>query len=346
FVFIINKHTQYVMYIIVGSYRLSEIEFSAGTKQFYVKNFEEKFTYNNVISIIVNRGGAGNSSFCLAQPSMWLCTIKQIDSTTYLISYDGSFPTLESTDGIQIVVNVDRPQDIYISDQISPVVSIYAIYVEGTATLAQDTVVNSRIVEFETGHGITTDDYLNFYGENRFNQSRVIGVTGNTIALNAPMDVSFMTGDTVERGYKNMAVNGSVTPLIFEAKPLMTADWDVCEIVFYIEDNAAMDNGKFGGISALPRGVLVRKNNHVFDNIIEINSNGDLCVAGDLKYDDRASGSGVYSVCGKISFCDRSKYGVAVRILKNVDKFEITIQDDLSALTKFYVAIHGHVVEY
>lgn len=334
------------MYAIVGSYRLSQVEFTAGTRQIYVTNFEDKFTYDNIISIYVNKGGVGNSSFHLAQPGMWLCTIKQIDSTTYLITYDGSFPTMNAGDGVQITVDVDRPNDIYITDQTSPVVSIFAINVEGTPTLAQPTVRDSRIVYFNAGHGITVGKYLNFYGESRFNQSRVVGITGDTIALNAPMDVVFTTGDTVERGYRNMAVNGSVTPIIFEAKPLMTADWDICEIVFYITDNSKMDSGKFGGIAALSNGVLVKRKDGDYDNIIEINNNGDFCIAGELRYDDRASGHGVYGLCGKIKFCDRTSYGVAVRILRPDDKFEITIQDNLTALTSFYCAVHGHVVEY
>lgn len=332
------------MQVLVGSYRLSDISYTIGTRKIRVNNWKDKFSYDNIISISIHRGGAGNSSFIVAQPGKWSCNIYQINLTTYEIEYSHSHPILEENDGVQIVADVNRPQDIYVSNISSPAITVFPLNILGQPILSTDTIVNSNKVMFEDGHGCEIDNHINFYGDQRFNQSRVIGITGNTIELNAPMDVSFSTGDTVERGSKNMNVNGSTNKVIFTAHPFQGTDWDICEIAVYIEDNVNMDGGTFGGLPELEKGFLIRKKNSIYDNMFEITKNGYLALFGTLNYNDRASGSGVYSLTSKLKLNDRSTYGITIRLLSEEnDQLEFVIQDNLNNM---YCSIHGHVILY
>lgn len=335
------------MQVVVGNYSLSEVNYVPGTREIIISKWNHKFNYDNIISVVVNRGGDGNNSFIIGDSGKWFGKINQIDSTTYKIRYMNALPELKINDGVQIIVDIKYPLDVYVTDQNSQIISIYALKKLNNTILSSETIVNSNIIYFENGHNCKYGDYLNFYGENKINQSKVIGVTGNTIALNAPMDVIFTSGDTIERGTINLGINGTTGSTIFIAKPSPNIDWHICQIVIYIEDDDTMDGSLFGSISALTKGVLIRKKNTTYDNILEITRNSQMNMYGELKYNDRASSKGVYSLICKLKLNDKSTFGSVIELLsERNDQIEIIIQDDLSALKSFYISIHGHVVQY
>ena len=107
-----------------------------------------------------------------------------------------------------------------------------------------------------------------------------------------------------------------------------------------------MDSAKFGGISALANGVVLRKVDGVYHNIFNIKTNGDFALRSfDVAYDDKAP-AGSYGFRCRTTFAGQSKRGVTIRLNgTSGDELQILNQDSLGALSHFNAIVQGHVVE-
>jgi len=141
-----------------------------------------------------------------------------------------------------------------------------------------------------------------------------------------------------------MAVNGSVTPVVFESGPL-TGEWDIVRMIGAIIDGTSMDDAKFGGIGPLTNGVVFRKKNGIYKNLFTAKSNGQMALRMyDVSYADKAP-SGSFGLRFRRTWNGRDKSGVVVRLnAEDGDTFQCVIQDDLTGLDSFNVVIHGQVV--
>jgi hypothetical protein len=111
----------------------------------------------------------------------------------------------------------------------------------------------------------------------------------------------------------------------------------------WITDDTAMDDGKFGGIGALPNGIVLRVNNGVIQNLWNVKTNGELgLLCYDSAYADRAP-SGQFGFRFRNTYAGQAKHGVVIRLDQN-DTLEVLIQDNLSALLDFRMMAQGHVV--
>ena len=106
-----------------------------------------------------------------------------------------------------------------------------------------------------------------------------------------------------------------------------------------------MDSGKFGGIAAITKGIVIRRKNSVYFNTINAKTNGELDLKGFVvKYDPKAP-SGVYGMTATKTY--NSQQGAGCAILVDGDKNEelqIIIQDNLTGLTSFRAIAIGHFV--
>ena len=106
-----------------------------------------------------------------------------------------------------------------------------------------------------------------------------------------------------------------------------------------------MDDAQFGGLGvALTNGIVLRVNRDgVYTNIINVKKNSDFRVfAYDVDYADKAP-SGQYGVGVRLTLGGDSKHGTVVRLTSG-EKLELVIQDDLTGLTEFLMAVQGHIV--
>lgn len=169
---------------------------------------------------------------------------------------------------------------------------------------------------------------------------------GNVITIDTPIDGTFPINSSVASVDTNMAVDGSSTTQVFQIGPVgpgSTQELDITRIMGHILDGNSMDDGKFGGISALTNGIVLRHNNHVLQNIWNAKTNGELALLTyDTSYSDKAP-SGSYGFNFRNTFAGPSKHGVTLR-LEPGDTLEILIQDDLTGLDSFKMMAQGHVV--
>ena len=188
-------------------------------------------------------------------------------------------------------------------------------------------------------HNIVAGNLLNFKNGTHFFQGIVTNVATNVITVDSPFDYAFSATSTVERCNINMNVNGSVTPVIFNITPsgLTNVKLDITKIHFYISDGTAMTSELFGGLTALTRGVVVRSIDGVHKVHFNIKKNGEFGLhCDDVRYDDRASGSNIWSVSAIKRFAGQENQGVTIRLESMTDDtIQIIVQDDLTGLIQF-----------
>ena len=236
--------------------------------------------------------------------------------------------------------------DVYLQDQTTPIVLYRVHQLLENVTLAAPTAVGGLTVTLQAGHSAAPGQLLTLYSGSRFYQAIVLNVVVNTLTLDTPLDYAYPVTSNAELGNLDASVNGSVDTVVFHAHPAPGVRWDITQIGVQMIDDAAMDYTKFAGIAALANGCVMRVRNGVYRNIANIKRNGDFRLAAcDVELLTK-SGGGEYAVNAVCQFGGQGNAGVVIRLDGSAgDEIEILIQDDLTGISAFYIALIGHVVE-
>lgn len=235
---------------------------------------------------------------------------------------------------------------INIQDQHSTAIDFFFRQVLNTITLSSTVTIDTYTCTLVAGHSVTVGDTLVFKEGTHFFQCQVLVVATNTITVDRPFDFAFTAAATGQRCNVNMAVDGSVTPVIFFITPAnLSLDIDINAIIFHMEDNTAMDSSTFGGITALTRGVVVRSINGIHKCHFNVKSNGEFGHHCSLVEFDQKAPAGAYGIRAVKTFNGQNNDGVSIRLNSATsDQLQIIIQDNLTGLTEFHAVAHGHVV--
>ena len=167
---------------------------------------------------------------------------------------------------------------------------------------------------------------------------------GNVITLDTPVDIVLANASAVAAVTTNMAVDGSSTTQIFQIGPTgpgSTAITDVTRIIGHMLDSTAMDDGKFGGMSALTNGIVLRKNDGVITNLWNAKTNADLALlCYEFSYSDKAPG-GQFGCSFRNTYAGQGNHGVVIELLPG-EFLELLVQDDLTDLDEFTMLAQGH----
>ena len=239
--------------------------------------------------------------------------------------------------------------DANIQDQhTKPIDSLFAQSVSNFTLSADATAsgVTTLVYTFEAtaGHGIIVGNevlLLNVLAEHAL-QAKVLVVSTNTITLDRPIDHAFPAASTLGRVIiTNMNVNGSVTPQIFTLRAGVIPI-DVTRVIISMTDSTAMDDGTFGGLSALPKGLVFRIYNGFQKTIFNFKTNGEIAqYCYDVRYADKPPAGTGHGLTARISFGGQSKHGVVLRISTN-DVIQWIVQDDLTGLDTLRIVAQGH----
>ena len=218
----------------------------------------------------------------------------------------------------------------------------------GSFTLSADTVASgltagSLVYTFEAtaGHGIVATDQIALNATDRSLIAYVTNVAVNTITIDVPIDFVYPTASTFGLIINtNLAVDGSITPRIFKIQAGLTPIF-IRRIIFTITDATVMDDAKFGGLTALTNGIVMRVVDGFQKTILNIKANQDFAQwAYDLTYSDKAP-AGVYGVRSRLTFGGLDKHGMIFE-LSGTGELQIVVQDDLTGLVTFYVSAQGN----
>jgi len=195
---------------------------------------------------------------------------------------------------------------------------------------------------------------------NSFYQAEPLSVVSNggdnyTLTMDSPFDYAFTTAAYGCISSSDLAVDGSVTPVIFRVTPTdldSGVEWDITRFILIFggdgigAQNDAPDDGDFGVTSELTRGIVIRVSNGITKNIFNAKRNGELRARSyDLQYTE-ASKAGIYSVAMRRTFAGQNKNGVTIRLTSDSqDELQIIIQDDLTEMTGGMAIAQGHIVQ-
>jgi len=185
----------------------------------------------------------------------------------------------------------------------------------------------------------------------------VISIGGNiyNITLDTPLDYDFSISAFGCTSTTNMAVDGSITPVIFRVSPKYldnNVEWDITRIIFVMSgtgvgpSNDAPDDADFGVIDDLTNGIVLRSVNGITKNIFNIKRNGEFRLRTyDVTYTDKSK-AGLFSVATRRTFAGQDKNGVTIRLnAVTQDTIEVIIQDDLTGMFGMKAAVQGHIVQ-
>lgn len=245
--------------------------------------------------------------------------------------------------------------DVNIQDQTTEIIDLHLTQNIQDITIVTNTNIDDTVITISSLAEPTNGNTICLKEDTAFYQGHILSHVANglnwDITLDTPLDYAYTTVGGCSERNENLAVNGSVTPQIFSLSPVgLTAGtkWDITRILGVITDDLAMDDGKFGGIPALTKGVVFRKKDGVYKNIFNVKTNGDLAAhMYDVEYVDATLGpAGNESLRFRRTFAGQDKNGVAIRLATDSnDEFQCIIQDDLTGLIDFQIIAQGHVVE-
>ena len=245
--------------------------------------------------------------------------------------------------------------DVNIQDQHTPPIDSLFLRKLTPFTLSADTVASGKPaaslvynINVTSGHGLVAGSellLLDVVSERDF-YAVVISSTATAAVLDRPIDHLFPAATTLGRIVSsNMNVNGSVTPVEFSLRA-GTIPRDITRIIFTFTGTTIMDDGLFGSITALTRGLVFRIVNSYQRTIFCFKTNGDVkLMAYDGDYGTGISGpNGTDSFSSRITFGGQTKHGVVLRISTG-DVLQIVVQDDLRAMSSCRVSAQGHLTD-
>lgn len=233
--------------------------------------------------------------------------------------------------------------DVNVQDQSTKPFFNYAMTAEKEdITTTADVAIGAKIIPVSSGHGFTIGSWMILRAIDQMIQCKVTNVSTNDITIDRPLPTSYPSGTRVIRGTIEMNVDGSVTPKIYYLKMYdAITPIDILELRLTMAHSAEADDSKFGSITALTNGLMMRKINHTVMGLGIYKANSDFKEYGATVVYTSKAGSGVYGT--DIVIAVRSVYGVVIRLSpSNNDQLAITVQDNLSTLTKFRISIIGH----
>lgn len=249
----------------------------------------------------------------------------------------------------EVVVDNEKLSDVFVNDQTTQLVNLHFSRQIQTITLLAPVAVGDRTCTVQAGVAPTVGHHLCFKEDINHTFSEILSFVDNgggsyTVTLDTPFDRPYTVAGGCSQRSTNMAVNGSVTPVEFNVSPSGLAEfieWDITNLHGVIWDDVAMDDGKFGGRTSLPRGLVAQYRDGFYKTLFNCKNNGELALRCDeALYVDWAP-AGQYGFRFQLNLAGPEKHGVALRI-NNADEIVVIVQDDLTALIDFQMVAHGH----
>lgn len=229
-----------------------------------------------------------------------------------------------------------------LQDNTNEIVSVRLCQKLADIVLASPVSVDSRTITLTGGHGTVNGNVICLKENGRHYQGIVTNVATNVITLDSPVDYAYSVSAVSYRSSYAMNVNGSVTPQVFSVIPPTGSKWHIYGMDLAITDNSAMDDALFGGLTALPNGIVFRKKDGLYKNFFNVKANGEFNLrATRVDYSSKAP-AGSYGLNVELSFVDHN--GCAIELDGTLaEEMQIIVQDDLTGLASFAATVSGHV---
>lgn len=216
-----------------------------------------------------------------------------------------------------------------------------------TTTIAVASSPQDTSIIVVSSVGFTVGDYLHIEnGVQELVHPAITIIVGNVITLDKPLDNGYAVGTSVVKSIVNMnEVATLASPLSYQIKPLPGEIWHITKISISMAHSSAGDLGKFGNITALSNGMLIRKFNGAtgqYGTFTIWKTNGDIDLdMGTVTFPIRSGGGGSYGTAAS-GRLEQDTKSIAYLNGDNGDFMEILNQDDLSTLGFIMAKGQGH----
>lgn len=216
--------------------------------------------------------------------------------------------------------------------------------------LASDVTVDAYTMVLTSVTGLTVGDRIGVFQGGKAEFFNILAINTNTLTLDTPICCPFtIAGAAILELTREMAVDGSVTAQKYELYNGFTKAIDITGVHFCIACTTEPDMIKFGNLTALTRGVVLRvkRANGTYEQIANIKCNGDLGglttpYSLQMYYEDT---NALYNgVACRVAFAGQQNFGAVIRLVQG-DSIEILVQDDIDALTNFRATYFGHITD-
>ena len=226
--------------------------------------------------------------------------------------------------------------DTFIQDPTSPLFQYFLMQeIKTDITLTAPVAVGAETIDVSAGHGFTgaAGEQIVLFENNVYTQLKVISVSTNEISVEHPITNAFtVAGATVIRGNILMNVDGNASPTDFKLELRdFTIPIDISQVIVTMQHGTKVpDDGKFGGLAALTKGLFFKKMNDSTFSLGNYTTNQDFKdTGGKVNYTEKAPGG---DNATDIVFDIKETFGQVIRIHPaTVDMIVGTVRDDISA---------------
>ena len=279
-------------------------------------------------------------------------------------------PLSKLQDLIGRVFNTDRSSlDTSPQDRTTTLFDFYFLNIQGTPTTLNAAVTTvdptTFVFTFEVtlSDDMSVGDYVGIFKDSeieRFFFAEITAISAGTgvatITVDTPLDFNFPAGSTVASFARNMNVDGSTTPVIFQAEIGSGSDEviHITRIMIQMKTADPVSLAKFGDSAKLSKGLLLRKvtSEGVIQNVWNIQDNSQFALhAYDWQpYAALQPVQGQDGMAWRYSLNGPDKHGVVIELSPG-DKLQLVVQDDLNTdqspghITELFAMAEGHFVE-
>ena len=238
--------------------------------------------------------------------------------------------------------------DVNIQSQTSQLFRYFLMVEQKTdITLTSPISMDDQIINVSGGHGFVaaTGEYIVVRNGDLFTQTKVTAVNTNAITVEMPIASDFPGTSKVIRGNINMNIDGNAVPTDFKFTfPGAQIPIDLSTVILTMQHGANVpDDGKFGGLTAVPKGIYFRQVNGERVNLGNyVNNQAFKDVGAVVEYTTKApAGTNATNITLEIE----SIFGQVIRLNpREDDEFIGHVRDDIASdegMAKFTVAIIG-----
>jgi hypothetical protein len=246
----------------------------------------------------------------------------------------------------------DVVQDVRNIPKTDPPFGAFFSRKEGTqTTLTVPSVIDSNTITVANAASFGVGRYLGIFSgtslEGRYYFGTVVGVLGNVLTMDTPLDFDFDAGDPVVPLRTNINELASiVSPVKYSLSgfapnaPILV---NITRLMITMETASTPTLNLFGDIAKLVNGIVLRRRDGDIRNLFNIKKNINFASkAYDLTFFS-AIGQGQDGLTCRYTFAGEDKHGVVIQ-LDGSEALELITQDDLSLITEFTIFGEGNIV--
>ena len=308
-------------------------------------------------SPIVMTIGIGESYDLLAAGTGSSLYNAEVDTVYTLVEAPATVAALidaSKTVTIQNTPNDGFGLDVSIQDQTTPtIIADFTSTPVASTTLSGATAIDDTTISVTSATNFVVGQHLTITNPSqiRYYFAHITAIVSTTITVDAPLDFAFNSGSAVVVSSDQLAVDGSSTTQIFsirggaEGAGAVPVEFDCTRIIIMCVCATAVDLTKFGDLTALTNGLVMRRTDGEYHNIFNVHDNGDIAnvMLNWQSFVATKPNEGIDGFVASLTFSGQHEMGVTLRIGPNED-LEFLIQDNLSGLTSLKIIAEGSIV--